>query len=168
MHESKGGPASWQVDYDTARFLTGGWLETFCWGLLEKHATALGLWDVHLGLVLRPVGNPGGNEYDVAFVKDYTLYGLECKSGRQFDDPKFKVLYKVEATMRQFRALRVRSLVATTADRVLDGTGKIKMHLADRAELFNCRILTRPLIERLAAEADSADVVREVFFPERR
>ena len=84
-------------------------------------------------------------------------------------DSQFNVLYKVEATMRQFRALRVRSLVATTADNILDkAKNTLKQHLADRAELYNCRIITRPMIERLAAEADSAETVRDVLFPDGR
>src|SRR5208337_5276690 len=39
--------------------------------------------------------------------------------------PDFDIQYKVEAIARQFRALRVRTVLATTSDNVLDKIGKV-------------------------------------------
>ncbi|MHB1557389.1 MAG: Card1-like endonuclease domain-containing protein [Isosphaeraceae bacterium] len=149
---------------EAARFLTGGWLEVFFWGLLRRHADALGCWDVRLGLDVRRAGAPSGNDLDVAFMNGHQLAAIECKSGSQRHDREGDILYKVEAVTRQFGALRVQSLIATTADNLFDRHGAIKPEIRNRAEIYNCRILTADVIRDLAENADDVAVVREKLF----
>ncbi len=165
---SKGNSLLGKIDGHVGHFLAGGWLEVFLWGLLDEQQDALGLWNVHLGLVIRPVNVRDGNEYDVGFMREHALCTVECKSGAQWRDPKFDILYKVEATIRQFRALRVRSFIATTSELIYEKSrvnGRIlKPQILSRAEAYNCRILGIEQIERLARENISADEVGDVFF----
>jgi hypothetical protein len=149
--------------YD-AQFLTGGWLEVFMWGLIGKHADALGVWDVQLGLEVARSGDPAPNDFDVAFMHNYGLAMIECKSGAQEHDPGSDILYKVEAVTRQFRALRVKSYLATTGTNVLDREKGIKAAIANRAAIYNCRILTADDIRQLARQAEDADLVRRTLF----
>jgi hypothetical protein len=145
-------------------FLTGGWLEVFFWGLIATHAGALDVWDVQLGLEVGRAGASAGaaasNDFDVAFMRNYGLGMIECKSGTQSHDSGGDVLYKVEAVTRQFRALRVRSYLATTGTNVLDKEGQIRAAIANRAAIYDCRILTTDDIRELALHADSPDRVK--------
>lgn len=147
-----------------AEFLTGGWLEVFFWNLLKQHAKPLGIWDVRLGLEVGRCGDQSGNDFDVSFMHDYGLSMMECKSGSQEHDPGADILYKVEAVTRQFRALRVRSYLATTSSNVLDKAGNVKQSLRTRSEIYNCRILTTNDIQRLADESVTADQVKAILF----
>lgn len=158
---------SWvgRLDKHEVEFLTGGWLEVFFWGLLSRHAVPLGLSDVHLGLEVGARGDSSGNDFDVAFMHTYHgLCMMECKSGAQSHDPRLDVLYKVEAVTRQFRALRVKSWLATTSDHVLDrNSGELKASLANRAAVYNCDLLVRGQIEALAQRPDDLDHFRSVL-----
>ncbi|MGQ9822771.1 MAG: Card1-like endonuclease domain-containing protein [Thermogutta sp.] len=147
-----------------AEFLTGGWLEVFFCDLFQRHADGLGLWDVRLGLtVRRRDDNAPLNEFDVAFMCNYGLAIVECKSGTQSHDPASNVLYKIEAVIRQFRALRVRSYLATTGSNIFDQNGEIKTTVRERARLYDCTIITRSMIQRLAENADSLEAVRVIL-----
>lgn len=143
--------------------LTGGWLEVFFWDLLSRHANRLGIWDVQLGLEVGRCGDPSGNDFDVAFMHNHGLSMIECKSGSQGHDPGGDVLYKIEAVTRQFRALRVRSFLATTATNVLK-ENKVKESLQVRADIYQCRILIGDQIRELASHADDAETVRRLIF----
>jgi hypothetical protein len=155
-----------ELDRHAFRFLTGQWLEVFLWGLLERHAESLGIWDVRLGIEIGRGGGSGDtNDFDIAFMHEYSLAMVECKTGAQEHDPAAGALYKIEAVIRQFRALRVRSYLATTSANVLENGGDtIKDAVANRAALYGCRILPRATIRALAAEPDSAERLREAFF----
>jgi len=146
-----------------AEFLTGGWLEVFFWNLLKQHAEPLGIWDVRLGLEVGRRGDQSGNDFDVSFMHDYGLSMMECKSGSQDHDRGSDSLYKVEAVTRQFRALRVRSYLATTSTYVLDN-GKVKSSLRTRSEIYNCRIITADDIRTLAAEFITTDQIKAILF----
>ncbi len=150
------------------RFLTGGWLEVFVWDLLVRHATKLGLWDVHLGIEVCPRELSVPNELDVSFMYNSSLCWIECKTGSQGHDPRADVLYKVEAVTRQFQALLARAVLVTTSDNVLEksreGKPVVKRHLAQRAELYRCRVVAQEQIRRLAEAPDDAEAVRQVFF----
>lgn len=139
------------LDKYAVRFLTGEWLEVFLFGLLRKHAGPLGLWDAHRGV--KPVRGGVSNDLDVAFMRDYQMQIIECKTGPQEHDAKGDVLFKIEAVRRQYGALRVRSYLATTSDNVLDRKGAVRKALAERAGLYDCRILARQQIQQLAAGA---------------
>ncbi len=144
-------------------FLTGGWLEVFFWTLLVRHSDSLGIWDVRLGLEVGRCGDPSGNDFDVAFMHNHGLSMIECKSGSQDHDPGADILYKIEAVTRQFRALRVRSFLATTATNLLGKEDKVKESLQVRADIYQCRILIGDQIRELALRADDAETVREVI-----
>lgn len=131
-------------------FLTGGWLEVFFWNLLSCHQKALGIWDVRLGLEVGRRGETSGNDFDVAFMHEYGLSMVECKSGDQQHDAGGDVVYKVEAVTRQFRALRVRSYLASTGSNLLDKEGRVKVSISTRAGIYNCRILVGEDIRQLA------------------
>jgi hypothetical protein len=149
-----------KLSASAANFLTGGWLEAFFWGLVHKHRNGLGCWDVRLGLEVHRHGDPTLNELDVAFMHDHNLSIIECKSGTQGHDQQGDILYKVEAVARQFRALRVRSFLATTAENILDHAGELKRGIQTRAKEYNCRVLTAADIRSLANRADEEKFVR--------
>jgi hypothetical protein len=152
------------IDKYVVEFLTGGWLEVYFWELLSRHADALGLWDVRLGLEVGRRGDSSGNDFDVAFMREYGLAMVECKSGSQDHDPGSDILYKVEAVTRQFRALRVRSYLATTGSNVLDASGNLKTSVKNRASIYNCRIVTAAEIKQIANGGDTPDAIRRLLF----
>lgn len=144
-------------------FLTGGWLEVFFWGVLTRHAESLGISDVRLGLEVGRCGDKSGNDFDVAFMHKHGLCMVECKSGAQNHDPGSDILYKVEAVTRQFRALRVRSYLATTGANILDKENKIKSSLQTRADIYQCRILVQGQIRELAKNMEDIQAVRQLI-----
>ncbi|NLX98470.1 MAG: DUF1887 family protein [Rhodopirellula sp.] len=153
--EKENGVLAGRLDKYGVQFLTGGWLEVFLWGLLERAAGDLGIWDVRLGLEVGRKGDTVGNDFDVSFMRAHGLCMVECKSGSQGHDPGGDILYKMEAVTRQFRALRVQSWLATTSDNVLDArSGQLKSNIATRAEIYHCRLVLREQIAQLAAAPD--------------
>ncbi len=144
-------------------FLTGGWLEVFLWQLLQRHADALRIWDVRLGIHPAKIGVKTDSDFDVAFMHDYRLCMVECKSGSQEHDPGAEILHKVEAVVRQFRALGIRSCLATTSPNVLGTDGQLKPSIRDRAGIYQCRILVRDEIRELAREPDNLEAVRKLI-----
>ncbi len=152
-----------KLDKYKVQFLMGGWLEAFVWGRLESHAEALGIWDVRLGLQVRRADVATDSEIDVAFVHNYRLSMLECKSGSQEHDSGADALHKVEAVVRQFRALGIRSYLATTSANVLGNNGELKPSIRDRADIYGCRILVGDMIRELARKPDDAETVRKIM-----
>jgi len=153
---------SGSLDKYAGRFLSGEWLEVFFWNLLRTHQQALGLWDVRLGLEIGAAGlsAPNDNEFDVSFMHRHNLNMIECKSGNQSTDPATKVLYQIEAVMQQFRALRVRKYLATTAETLFARGGTdIRPGIKRRADLFDCRLIGYPQIQRLAQPGTTASDV---------
>lgn len=156
------------LDKRAVCFLTGEWLEIFIWRLLRQHSGALKIWDVRLGL------HPGKkipqieSDFDVAFMHEYSLSMVECKSGDQEHDRGVDALHKIEAVVRQFRALRVQSYLATTSENVLGGDGEVRKAIADRASIYGCRILTKKSIQNLAIDPENTDLIRKTFFGSAR
>jgi hypothetical protein len=72
------------------------------------------------------------------------------------------VLYKVEAVVRQFRALHVRSYLATTSANLFKD-GRLKESIRNRSEIYDCRILAAEGIRSLARMND-ADLTRKTLF----
>jgi hypothetical protein len=155
-----------KLDKYAVQFLTGGWLEVFFWGLLARHADPLGLWDVRLGLEVGRRGGSTGNDFDVAFMHNYGLCMIECKSGAQEQDPGGDVLYKVEAVSRQFRALHVKTWLVTTSDNILDPrNGTVKPNIANRAAIYNCTLVLPSQVSELADAPDAVANLRAALFP---
>jgi hypothetical protein len=154
-----------KLDKYAVQFLTGGWLEVFLWGLLERAASDLGIWDVRLGLEVGRKGDTLGNDFDVSFMRAHGLCMIECKSGSQGHDPGGDILYKIEAVTRQFRALRVQSWLATTSDNVLDRNGQVKSNIATRAAIYGSRLILPAQIAQLAAAPDDRQLIESLVFP---
>lgn len=155
---------SGSIDKYQGTFLTGGWLEAFLWKLLADHASQLGLEHVHLGVEARKKDTQAPTDFDVAFLMNQSLGAIECKSGGQehSDDPN-QPLDKLEARIQQFRALRVNPVLATTSSKILDATNSVKATFAQRAAIYNCRIVTVHQIRELAAERASPELVAQIL-----
>lgn len=160
------------LDKYAVRFLTGGWLEVFTWGMLRGLDR---VWDVHLGLQIGRKNEKLQNDLDVAFMTDQSLRIVECKSGGQEHDKEGSdTLYKIEAIRKQLGALRVRSYLVTTSDNVIDpNTGGIKEHLADRSRLYECTIVKPDDVCQLARMYLSGDArlssrLAEVFVKKKQ
>ena len=153
-----------KLDKYAVEFITGGWLEVFIWGILERHANSLGIWNVRLNIHPAKVDIKTDSEFDVSFMHEYRLCVMECKSGAQEQDPKADVLYKVEAVVRQFRGLGIRSYLATTADNIRGQDGNLRPGIRDRAAIYQCRILMREQIRQLAQSPDNLELLRQAMF----
>lgn len=130
-------------------FLTGKWLEVFVWGLLLPFE-GNGIWDLHLGVIAGGKEPGGSNEFDVSFMHDQSLCIVECKTGGQEHDTDANAaLYKIEAVKASLMAIRLNIYLATTSPNVIDPkTGGIKVSIANRCRLYNCRIIHgKPLRE---------------------
>ena len=120
------------------RYLTGGWLEEFCF---NEIATFLnnGIDDVVIGVILR---NHEGteNEFDVMFTKDNSLYFVECKSLDQKYDKETEILYKIYALQQDF-GLRIKSFLVSTSGHLIHSSGVLKTGLKKRAKQCNTEII---------------------------
>ena len=152
------------IDKYQGTFLTGGWLEVFLWKLLADHGHALGLDHIHLGVEAQKKETKAASDFDVAFMSNQSLGAIECKSGSQehSDDPN-QPLDKLEARIQQFRALRVSPILATTSSKILDANGQVKATFQQRANIYNCRIVTIHQLRQLAQRSQSAQFVGEVL-----
>ena len=140
-----GSTVSRKLTRSEIRYLTGGWLEEFCFNkvLGFQH---LGIDDAVIGLSLM---NPQGrdNEFDVMFTKENALYFIECKSLDQYEDKDTNVLYKIGALQKEF-GLRVKSFLVTTSPYILKN-GKLKQSVSARAEQFNTVVVPPSDVHRL-------------------
>lgn len=120
------------------RYLTGGWLEEFCFNSISQYIGG-GINDVVIGLQLR---NKQGrdNEFDVMFTKDNALYFIECKSLDQHDDRNVDILYKIGALQKEF-GLKVNSFLVTTSPYILKN-GELRQSVKARAEQFKTVVIT--------------------------
>lgn len=131
------------------QFLTGRWLEVFVWGLLLPFEGDA-IWDLHLGVVAGGKEPGGSNEFDVSFMHDQSFCIVECKTGDQkHDHDANAALYKIEAVKASLMAIRLNIYLATTSPNVVDKeTGNVKVSIANRCRLYNCRIIHgKPLRE---------------------
>ncbi len=120
------------------QFLTGGWLEEFCFNELHP-LLGSGIDDLVIGIEIRnPVGT--SNEFDLMFTRENALYTVECKSGDQNDDKKADALYKVAALQKDF-GLYVNSFFVSTSPYILKD-GELKPSLQARAEQFRTKVIT--------------------------
>lgn len=117
-------------------YLTGGWLEEYCYNEVLKYK-GKGIDDVVIGII--PEAQGRNNEFDVMFTKDNALYTVECKSLDQNDDRKTEALYKIAALQKDF-GLRVESFFVSTSPYILKD-GQIKQSIQARAEQFKTTII---------------------------
>ena len=162
------------IDKPTGDFLTGGWLEIFFYELLRTRLDDPQIRDVHRNAAIQslpydPVGKGVENELDVCFMHRQRFCALECKTGDQEHDPDADSLYKLEAVLHSFRALRFRAIFATTSPLIYDlKTGKIKESLQNRFDLYGCRILDRAKIKEIADKAleGTTEQLKELLLPD--
>ncbi len=131
----RGDNISIKLNRSILRYLTGGWLEEYCFNEMAE-LKGKGIDDMVLNLKLRK----GGNEFDVMFTKDNALYFVECKSLDQETDKKADILYKIGALQKEF-GLRIGSFLVTTSPHILKD-GEIKSFLKIRAEQFKTIIIS--------------------------
>lgn len=137
-----------EIDYDNhiisrnfaqseIRYLTGGWLEEFCFVQLLQWV-GHGIDDAVIGLQLKDAQGRN-NEFDIMFTRDNSLYFVECKSLDQHDDRNANALYKIGALQKEF-GLKVASFFVTTSPYVLKD-GKIRESVQARADQFKTTIV---------------------------
>jgi hypothetical protein len=132
------GDVSKILNRSVIKYLTGGWLEEFCYNTIETYL-GHGIDNAVIGLEL--VNKHGrNNEFDVMFTKDNALYFVECKSLDQHDDKEADVLYKIGALQKDF-GLKVKSFLVTTSPYVFDKKGNLRNSVKARAEQFNTVIV---------------------------
>lgn len=132
------GTVSKEIDKSEINYLTGGWLEEFCFvNVLEL--VGRGIDDAVIGLQLMN-SQGGNNEFDIMFTRDNALYFIECKSLDQNEDKKTDALYKVGALQKEF-GLRIESFFVTTSPYILKNE-KIKQSIRARAEQFKTTIIS--------------------------
>lgn len=117
-------------------YLTGGWLEEFCYNELLQFK-GKGIDDIVLGISPEKQGLK--NEFDIMFTKDNALYTVECKSLNQDNDPKAEALYKIAALQKKF-GLRVESFYVSTSPHILKD-GELKPSIKARAEQFKTTVI---------------------------
>ncbi len=133
----KGNSTSKELARSEIRYLTGGWLEEFCFNEVSKFF-GKGIDDAVIGLkMLNPQGRD--NEFDIMFTKDNALYFVECKSLDQFDDKNTDILYKIGALQKEF-GLRIKSFLVTTSPYILKDNS-LRPSVRARAEQFNTQVI---------------------------
>lgn len=126
-------------------YLTGGWLEEFCYNELLQFKSN-GIDDIVIGI--SPEKKSNRNEFDVMFTKDNALYTIECKSLDQSDDPRAEALYKIAALQKVF-GLRVQSFFVSTSPYILKDN-ELKTAIRARAEQFNTTVIKPDEVIKLA------------------
>ena len=119
------------------KYLTGGWLEEFCFNEVFD-LVSHGIDHCVIGLRLK---NAQGrdNEFDVMFTKENELYFIECKSLDQKEDKETDILYKIGALQKEF-GLRVKSFLVTTSSSVIKDN-QLVPSIRERAEQFKTSII---------------------------
>jgi len=135
-------------------FLTGKWLEVLIWKLLKPLVGNV-IWDLHLDCKFGTndlKGQITDNEWDVIFMKDQSLCIIECKTGDlwQYSSSGSDLIYEIAGIKSQLQALRVKTYLATTSDKVKDEKGTIKEDLLIRSKVYDCDIIPAWEIQNLA------------------
>jgi len=161
--KKRGDSLTGEVSANTFHFLMSGWLEVFLWNRLQQHARELCISDVSWSRQIFDDRHGGDapptllNEVDVTFMRDHALHVVECKTGTQHEDKKVDALYKLEAVVKQFGALRVNSFFASTSSNILNEKGNVKPSVATRAKNFRCQLMPRSAISAIAAAPDDVE-----------
>lgn len=129
-------------------YITGGWLEEFCYNELLKF-NGKGIDNIVTGIT--PQNSLGrSNEFDVMFTKDNALYTVECKSLDQNYDMGTDALYKIAALQKEF-GLRVESFFVSTSPHILKD-GKLRPVIKARAEQFKTTVIPPDKVISIAEE----------------
>lgn len=129
------------------RYITGGWLEEFCFCELYEHFNN-GIDDIQIGLKLR--GNKDvENEFDVMFTRDNALYFVECKTLEQQNLDYRDILYKIGTLQKDF-GLRVNSYWVTTSSKILRDND-LHPAVKARAEQFKTVVIPPKDVPKLSS-----------------
>ena len=132
------GVALKKLNKSEINYLTGGWLEEFCFVKVSELVDQ-GIDDAVIGLQIKNrLGRD--NEFDIMFTKDNSLYFIECKSLDQNEDKKTDALYKIGALQKGL-GLKIKSFLVTTSPHILKTDGTIKKSIEERAEQFKTTIV---------------------------
>ncbi len=97
-------------DAETARFLSGGWLEEYVYHVLKDN----GAFDVALGVEGQWLSGRGGkNEFDVLATQHNALLFVECKTLAHRAENDSDIAYKLEALGQDARGLFGESWLVT-------------------------------------------------------
>lgn len=138
-----------------ALFLAGKWLEVFIWKCLCP-LVGSAIWDLHLGCKFGTndlKGKVTDNEWDVIFIRDQSLCIIECKTGElsQYSSSGSDLIYEIAGIKSQLQALRVKTFLATTSDKVKDKEETVKKDLLLRSKVYDCDIIPSWEIRNLAS-----------------
>ncbi|MHB1645872.1 MAG: DUF1887 family protein [Candidatus Acididesulfobacter diazotrophicus] len=127
-------------------FLTGGWLERFCFNELYELKEQGIFNDIGINVRVKNVskGKEAENEFDILFAYNNNLYMVECKSLNQGHDSETDILYKISALQVDLGRLTTKSFLTSTASENImdkDNPDEIKEALIKRAKLLNCSII---------------------------
>ncbi len=129
------------IEKEYTRLLTGGWFEEYVY-LLLKEKLILNEDEIMLSVDLKI-----NNEIDVLFVRNNSIYLVECKTGLK--DGKRSLLsdtiYKINSISKQF-GLRVRSIIFTIDPLIRDKKGNIKCDYKKKMEIFSTDIIDRDIL----------------------
>ena len=127
-----------KIDKSEINYLTGGWLEEFCFVKVSE-LVGQGIDDAVIGLQIK---NRMGrdNEFDIMFTRNNALYFIECKSLDQNKDKRTDALYKIGALQKDL-GLKIKSFLVTTSPHILKTDGTIKKSIKNRAEQFKTIIV---------------------------
>jgi hypothetical protein len=126
------------LDKSEIGFVTGGWLEEFCYNQVAA-LIGKGIDDAVIGVKIMN-SNKRDNEFDVMFTRGNALYTVECKSLDQHDDPRADALYKIAALQKEF-GLRVESFFVSTSPHIMRD-GVLKPSIQARAEQFRTTVVS--------------------------
>ncbi len=108
------------INKDTVDFLTGGWLEEFCFNEINSLKDEGIIDDAAINASLSKK-NGTDNEIDVIFTSKNKIYMIECKSLQQKHDANSEIFYKIYSIQDKVGRLATKSfLVSTAADNILD------------------------------------------------
>ena len=129
-----------KLEKHEVQYLTGGWLEEFCYIELEKALKNSEGVDLALNPEVKSRNSGSLNEFDVMFTKENTLYLFECKSLDPESCKHNDFLYKITA-LRDLMGSDARAYLLTTAKSALEKDGKTKNSLVNRAKQLNAKII---------------------------
>ncbi len=118
-------------------FFSGGWFEEYVYSIIKD----LCVYDTKINVKRKTIAD---NEFDVVFIKDNSLYVIECKTGDMKSNEITNSLYKA-AELNKELGLGAKTYFVTLSKVVLEE--KIKNKLNGRSELVGVNIIYRDNIE---------------------
>jgi hypothetical protein len=127
-----------RLNKNEIEYLTGGWFEEFVYFKIKKELNLEGDY-IKIGVKIARGEKNIDNELDVIFLKDYTLYSIECKtsildSNNEKRSIMSETIYKAKALQKDF------GLTAKPRIYTLSSKQEIKDSGMERARYFDIEI----------------------------